>query len=456
MHYPELQNVQKDTADCFPAEKDSRNRAVSGECVFTDRQRERKLKMKKQIISLILMACLILCLNGAAADPDISLQDTSVRSGSWADVYTAILAERSADIVAYQDYVQSITDIPTCHPVDLLDLTGDGIPELLFLALIDETEYRFKVGQLRIYTSDGNSVHCVLTLQPEIDDLLYSRYYLAKTGMLTIHFADCEMGWTLQFLLNLNGYYTAENTLIEQADFSGEGPDYYFQNGKKVSAKAFRSLMSQIQADQGTMIGSLMVDEGGSGFTYTLAEALEVLASGSDTAAAPGDGGITVNGMSPSGGQLPDLSFFLGSFTAGQKFAVYSAPSARSWRGAKGKAAITSGSEIYVAGTEDEWILIIYELNSGVVRVGYVDSRKIEGQYTSGDALSFSQIPMTLTESTVMTDDPIRQKTTISKLKKGTQVTCLAEYRGWIYVEAKVSGKTARGFIEPSSLGWGE
>ena len=40
----------------------------------------------------------------------------------------------------------------------------------------------------------------------------------------------------------------------------------------------------------------------------------------------------------------------------------------------------------------------------------------------------------------------------ISKLKKGATVTCLAEYRGWIYVEAKVSGKTARGFIPPSSL----
>ena len=29
----------------------------------------------------------------------------------------------------------------------------------------------------------------------------------------------------------------------------------------------------------------------------------------------------------------------------------------------------------------------------------------------------------------------------------------LAEYEGWIYVEAKVSGKTARGFLPPSALG---
>ena len=101
-------------------------------------------------------------------------------------------------------------------------------------------------------------------------------------------------------------------------------------------------------------------------------------------------------------------------------------------------------------------ILILYELGNGVIRVGYIDSAKISGQYSSGDALSFAGTEMTLTENTVMTDDPIRQAGTIGKLKKGTKVNCLAEYQGWIYVEARISGKTARGFIAPSSLGLGE
>ena len=117
---------------------------------------------------------------------------------------------------------------------------------------------------------------------------------------------------------------------------------------------------------------------------------------------------------------------------------------------------VTSGSEILVAGIEEGWILILYELDSGVIRVGYIDSRKIKGSYTSGDALSFPRRQMTLAESAEMTDDPIRQKTAIGKLKKGTKVTCLAGYRGFVYVEAKVSGKTARGFIVPSSLGLGK
>ena len=106
-----------------------------------------------------------------------------------------------------------------------------------------------------------------------------------------------------------------------------------------------------------------------------------------------------------------------------------------------------------MAGRTDGWILIQYTLNRGVTRVGYINEKKIKGDYTAGDELSLSQIEMTLTADAKMTDDPIGQKTTIGKLKKGTKVICLAQYQGWVYVEAKVSGKTARGFLSPSCLG---
>ena len=402
--------------------------------------------MKRRVYCVILMVCMLLCLSIAQADPKLDSQDASVRTGSWEDVYSAILRERADDIRAYQEYVLGITSLPSCKPVDLLDLTGDGIPELLFLDLVNDTEYGFQVGRLWIYTSDGSGVHCALTLQPEIDDMLYSRVYLAKNGLLTIHFNDTEMYWIMRFRPDIKANYTAETTLIEQADFSGEGPDSYFRDGKKISREKYRSLTAQIQADEGVLIGSFMVDDGGSGFTYTLDEALDALSIGKirETLENAENGSLS--------GELPELSFSKGSFTGGQKFEVYSAPSNRSWRGANGKAAITSGSEIFVGGMADGWILILYELDNGVIRVGYINSDKIKGQYTSGEALSFPKIQRTLIESTEMTDDPIRQKTTIGKLKKGTVVTCLARFRGWIYVEAKVSGKTARGFIASDSL----
>ncbi len=405
--------------------------------------------MKKWVAGLILVVFMLMCLGGALADPNLSLMDYSVRSGSWVDAYAAILAERSSGIQAYQDYVLSITSIPACSAVDLLDLTGDGVPELLFLELVNENEYGFTVGRLWVYTSDSNGVHCALTLQPEIDDLLYSRYYCTNHGLLTLRFSDCEMSWTLQMRLDPGGHFVTETTLIEEPDFSGESPDLYYLNGKKISEKKYQSLITEIQSSPNSLIGSMMIDDGYSGFSYTLAEAQNALSSGTILQEYPNTG----NGAGSSGGQFPALSFFMGSFTPGQKFPVYSAPSTRSWRGANGKAAITSGSEIYVAGTEGSWILILYELDSGVIRVGYIDSQKINGQYTSGNPLVFSHTEMALAKATEIFDDPIRQTTTIGKLKKGTKVTCLAEYRGWIYVETKVSGKVTRGFIAPSSLG---
>ena len=410
--------------------------------------------MKKRFFCLVLVLFLLAGLSCACADPDLTLQDTSLRSGEWAGVYSQILTERSEGIRAYEDYVLSITYSPLCRAVGLTDLTGDGVPELLFLDLLDDTEYGFKVGRLWIYTADESGVSCALTFRPEIDDLLYSTYYLAEDGTLTLHFSDCEMGWILQLRRGKDGRYAAETTLVSQEDFSGEGPDTYYRNGKKITAKKYQSLKEQIRSGEGTAIGSLQVDEGGYGFNHTLAEALEALSAGTVTGAGqPGAGTDPQQSPDPEGSRFPVLSFTEGSFTPGQKFAVYSAPSTRAWRGASGKAAVTSGSEIIVAGTEDGWILILYELNSGVVRAGYIQERKIRGEHTSGDALSFSRTRMTLAESTAITDDPVRQQTAMGKLKKGTEVICLAEYGGLIYVEAKVSGKTARGFIPPSSLG---
>ena len=400
--------------------------------------------MKRGLSCILMIVMLLLSLGGACADPSLTLQDSSVRSGSWTEAYAQILQERSLDIRAYEEYVSSVTSNMQCRPVGLTDLTGDGVPELIFLDLVTDTEYGFNVGRLWIYTSDKSGVHCALTLQPEIDDMLHSTLYVGKNGLLTLHFNDTERTWTMRLQPDKAGHYKAETILMAEEAFSGEGPDLYYRNGKKISVKKYRSEMESVQSAQGSLVGSFMVDDGFCGFAYTLEEARQELS------ARQVDSG---NGGGQLADRLPELSFFQGTFSPGQKFPVYSAPSTRSWRGANGKAAITSGSEIFVAGTDDDWILIMYELNSGVTRVGYIDPEKITGSYSAGDALSFAKIPMILAKGTEMTDDPVHQKTVMGKLKKGASVVCLAKYQGWIYVEAKVSGKTARGFISPSALG---
>ena len=408
--------------------------------------------MKKRLSGILAFLLLLLCASGAGADPDLTLRDTSVRSEPWIKAYAQILEERSADILAYREYVAEVTSLSDCRPVGLIDLTGDGIPELLYLDLLEDTEYGFKVGRLWIYTQDGTGVHCMLSLQPEIDDLLYSGVYLGKDGLLTLEFNDCEMGWKMQFEPGQDGVYTTKTILISQEDFSGEGPDTYEQNGKKISAKAYRSAVEQMQATRGALIGSLQLDDGGSGFQFTLEEALQALATGVIPELDISGNNVTAQVESPTKGQLPELVFSRATFTPGQKFAVYSAPSARSWRGAKGKAAITSGSEIDAAGVTDGWILIWYELGSGLNRVGYIDAKSIKGDYTAGGDLTLAHTEKVLTADAEMTDDPVHQATVIGRLKKGAGVVCLAEFRGLIYVEAKVSGKTARGFISPSAL----
>ena len=235
--------------------------------------------MKKRYGFLLLILLLLAGLTCASADPDLTLQDTSLYPGSRSAVYAQILKDRSAGIREYQDYVTGITSSPYCRAVGLTDLTGDGVPELLFLDLVHETEYGFDVGRLWIYTPDGDGVRCVLTLRPEIDDLLYSRYYLAENGLLTVYLSDTEMSWILQLRPGSDRRYEAKTILVEQADFSGDGPDYYFRNGRKLSLKNYRTFAARIEAARGTMIGSLQVDEGGYGFTHTLEEALESLAS---------------------------------------------------------------------------------------------------------------------------------------------------------------------------------
>lgn len=405
----------------------------------------RKGHAMKRGICCILTLVLLLYLGFACADPDLTLQDTSMYPGPWAEAYARILEDHSAGIQAYRDYVKEVTYLPDCKPIGLTDLTGDSTPELLFLDLLDDTEYGFKVGRLWIYTRDQAGVHCMLSLQPEIDDLLYSTVYLGQSGILTMYFNDTEKGWAIQFQPGKNGVYTAKTIMISEEDFSGEGPDTYYLNGKKIAAKKYRSELKRIQNSQGTLIGSLQVDDQGSGFSLTPEEAMQELAS-VDTAEGPENG----SGSGTKAGQLPELSFSPAVFEPGQKFAVYSAPSSRSWRGANGKASITSRSEIFAAGSADGWILIQYELASGLNRVGYISTEKIKGDYTAGSALSLAHIETALTAGAKITDDPVHQETSIGKLKKGAKVICLASYQGWIYVEAQVSGKTARGFI-PSS-----
>lgn len=140
---------------------------------------------------------------------------------------------------------------------------------------------------------------------------------------------------------------------------------------------------------------------------------------------------------------------------ANQSLPVYSAPTKDSWRGANGKASVSTNGAIYAAGWESGWLLVMYETNNGSVRVGYVDSGSIRGGVPFDLNLDFSYDTATVLEKCTLTDDPARTGSAITTLKAGTQVTWLTRFynnSAWDYVEVNVGGQTARGFIRAGSL----
>ncbi len=140
---------------------------------------------------------------------------------------------------------------------------------------------------------------------------------------------------------------------------------------------------------------------------------------------------------------------------ANQSLPVYSAPSASSWRGANGKASVSTNGAIYAAGWESGWLLLMYETNNGSVRVGYVKAGSIRGGVPMDDYLTFSYASASVTSACTLTDDPARTGTAIATLQPGTQVTWLTRFynnAAWDYVETTVGGKAVRGFIRAGSL----
>lgn len=141
----------------------------------------------------------------------------------------------------------------------------------------------------------------------------------------------------------------------------------------------------------------------------------------------------------------------------GQLLPVYAAPSAAAYRGAKNQAAVGTNGEVYAAGWENGWLLIMYETNKGGIRIGFIEGAGIVGSVPVLTQLVFQRRAIQVTARCIMTDDPLRNTATqtMTRLNKGAAVTYLATYtagQDWAYVETQVDGKTARGFVPLNAL----
>ena len=141
----------------------------------------------------------------------------------------------------------------------------------------------------------------------------------------------------------------------------------------------------------------------------------------------------------------------------GQLLPVYSAPTEASWRGADGKAALSTNGAPYAAGWDGAWLLVMYEVGNGkettAMRTGYVRAGR-ENLPELPD-LIFSRQTTSVSADCILTDDPVMQRNVMRALKAGETIVYLTTFYGdssaWDYVETTVNGQVARGFV-PSGM----
>lgn len=157
-----------------------------------------------------------------------------------------------------------------------------------------------------------------------------------------------------------------------------------------------------------------------------------------------------------------DFKFFIRDEGIGKGSApVYTAPDENSLRLNDGKASCSVESEIAVAGFEDGWLLVRYEIGrkdekDRKVRVGYIPPAYAR-KYKSGRGdIEFDSFSVTLEADTEITDNPRHNSTPFGTLPAGLEITILAKYTytgNWWYVEAVDGGTKMRGFINRSETG---
>jgi len=143
------------------------------------------------------------------------------------------------------------------------------------------------------------------------------------------------------------------------------------------------------------------------------------------------------------------------NLAAGQKLAVYSAPSESAYRANNGKAMVSTNGAVYAMGYDGNWMLMLYEANNAnQYRVGYVNMSAVKGKAPALGQLAWAGVAATVQSSVSLTDDPALTGNALAYLPAGTQVTFLTTMfndQAWDYVETTIDGRVARGFI-PSGV----
>lgn len=151
----------------------------------------------------------------------------------------------------------------------------------------------------------------------------------------------------------------------------------------------------------------------------------------------------------PSGSQLSAAEIH---FTGGQKFPVYMGPGADYPRAGGGKAMVSTNDWIQVFGRENGFILIQYDITADQMRFGYITEDALP-KNASVPTLELKAEEAVITQSTYLTDEPLKGQARIRSLSPGKNgVTFLSQMGDWAYVEVHEGGQKMRGFVPAYAL----
>lgn len=137
---------------------------------------------------------------------------------------------------------------------------------------------------------------------------------------------------------------------------------------------------------------------------------------------------------------------------------VYSGPGEDYYRNAEGRAVLATSDKVYCAGSEDNWLMVAYESNEGIPKIGYVQN-PISAENFEFSKLTFDFQNSLIIQDCELKDTPYSTGNSIKVLNLNQMVTYLESYieddRGtvkWVYIETSIDGKKIRGYIPHAAI----
>lgn len=130
---------------------------------------------------------------------------------------------------------------------------------------------------------------------------------------------------------------------------------------------------------------------------------------------------------------------------------VYSAPGETTWN--DDKAQVTTDESVAIYGKDNNWVLVSYAIGDGSRgRMGYVENSELVNAQGVPE-LGLCSVKMNLVHNASATDDPLRSRKAVTRLKAGDEVTLLGFLgEDWAYIQTTFESKIARLFIPVDAL----